>query len=453
MDEFISRLETYGARIAFVDDAGGSSYQSLGEGIRRHVCAWSGQIRPGQVVALLADYSAAAISIFFALARLKAILVPLASTNQRDVDERIETADADWIIRVEGHGEALLQARKAAGDRHPLQETLAEAGHPGLILFSSGSTGRPKAMLHDLHNLASLYASKREKSVVFLVFLMFDHIGGLNTLLNGLSMGAQMVFSHRRDPEEVCRLIQAFGVHVLPASPTFLNLLLMSRCHERFDLGTLRMITYGTEPMPEPLLQRIHAAFPRARLLQTFGTSETGIAQTVSRSSSSTLIKVEDPHAETRIVDGELWIRSRARILGYLNAPMANFTDDGWYRTGDLVESAEDGYFRIKGRREDVINVGGQKVLPVEVETVLLALDWVSDCLVYAEDSTITGQMVAAQVVLNGLVDPAQARKRIKAHCNQFLDRFKVPVRITFVEKTACSDRFKKSRVPGRSAP
>lgn len=453
MDALIEKFKSYGSRIAFADNDLENSYESLADNIRRFKEKWDGAIRPGQVVVLISDYSFLSISIFFGLAALKAVLVPVTTKVKSEIDDRIEIADADWIIRVDAEGNAFEETRAALRDAHPLHRTIIESGHPGLILFSSGSTGRPKAMLHDLHNLADGFLDKREKSLVFLVFLMFDHIGGLNTLLNGLSMGSKLVFSHRRDPEDVCLTIQKHGVNVLPASPTFLNLLLMSGCHERFDLSSIRMVTYGTEPMPEQLLHRIKAAFPRTKLLQTFGTSETGIAQTVSKSSSTTLFKIEDPNTEIKIVDGELWIRSKAQVLGYLNAPMDAFTEDGWFRTGDLVEPSEDGFFRIRGRLKEIINVGGEKVLPVEVETVLLGLDFVSDCMVFAESNSITGQIVAADVVLKDGFEPDWARKQIKIHCNGMLDRYKVPARINFVKNTTYGERFKKFRTHNPDAP
>ncbi|WP_047734623.1 AMP-binding protein, partial [Vibrio parahaemolyticus] len=111
---------------------------------------------------------------------------------------------------------------------------------------------------------------------------------------------------------------------------------LIANVHQQYDLKSLRMITYGTEAMPESLLLRLKAALPRVKLLQTFGTSETGIAQTSSRSSSSLEIRFDDPNQEYKIVDNELWLRSKTQILGYLNHDMSSFSDDGWFQTGDL---------------------------------------------------------------------------------------------------------------------
>jgi acyl-coenzyme A synthetase/AMP-(fatty) acid ligase len=302
-------------------------------------------------------------------------------------------------------------------------------------------------MIHDLDTLVESYHGKKLKHLNILVFLMFDHIGGLNTLLNIICTGAFMVLPANRNPDYIASLIQKYHVHVLPTSPTFLNMMLMDKVNERYDLSSLRIITYGTEAMPKSLLQKLKRVFTKTKLVQTFGTSETGIIQTQSRSSDSLEIKLDDPNIEYKIVAGELWLRSRTQILGYLNASMDSFTDDGWFQTGDLVEEKENGYIQIIGRNKEVINVGGLKVLPMEVESVLLEMDEVSDCMVYPDKSAITGQIVVADIVLNRHVSPKEARAMIRKFCKDRLEEYKVPVKINFTEKTNFNQRFKKIRL------
>jgi acyl-CoA synthetase (AMP-forming)/AMP-acid ligase II len=223
--------------------------------------------------------------------------------------------------------------------------------------------------------------------------------------------------------------------------------MLMAKVQEKFDLSSLRMITYGTEPMPESLLKKLKEIFPRTKLLQTFGTSETGIAQTSSRSSGSLEMKLDDPNLQYKIVNGELWLKSKTQVMGYLNASMDSFTDDGWFKTGDLVEELEGGYIRIKGRAKEVINVGGEKVLPAEVESVVLELDEIEDCMVYGAKNAITGQMAAVQVVLKEGVEEKSAKNLIRKHCKERLDTYKIPVKFEFVNQTNIGDRFKKKRL------
>jgi acyl-coenzyme A synthetase/AMP-(fatty) acid ligase len=402
------------------------------------------QITSGQVVGLIGDYSFESISYFLALLDNGNIIIPITNTIQAEINSRVKTGQADWIINLRQN--SVIRA-DSSPEKHSLMSDLILKGDAGLILFSSGSTGEPKAMVHNLTTLLMSYLDRRPKRMTFLVFLMFDHIGGLNTLLNCLSMGATIVIPQERTAEHIGELIEKKGVNVFPTSPTFLNMMLMADVHEKYDVRSLRLITYGTEPMPESLLTHLKEAFGRVKFLQTFGTSETGIIKTSSKSSESTLIKFEDDSQEFRIVNGELWIRSQTQILGYINYSMSNFTEDGWFKTGDLVKQAEGGYLRIIGRIKEIINVGGQKVLPSEVESVLLEIPEVSDCIVFGKPNSITGQMVAANITTESDLKPAELKKIIKTYCRSRLDPYKLPLKINIVGSINMGDRFKKKRI------
>jgi acyl-coenzyme A synthetase/AMP-(fatty) acid ligase len=300
-------------------------------------------------------------------------------------------------------------------------------------------------MIHNLDTLMDSYKDKRPKAMNMLVFLMFDHIGGLNTLFNALSIGACLIIPTNKEPKTICELVQNHKIMLLPSSPTFLNLILISGEYKNHDLSSLRMITYGTETMPESLLKRLKEQFPRVKFLQTFGTSETGISTTSSKSSDSLYMKLGDADSEYKIVDNELYLRSKTQVLGYLNASMDAFTPDGWFKTGDLVEEIEDGYVKIIGRSKEVINVGGEKVLPAEVESTLLSMPEIDDCMVYGVSNAITGQTVVCDVVL--AMPCENIKKTIRVFCKDKFDAFKIPTKVNVVEQTNFSDRFKKMRI------
>lgn len=411
-------------------------------------------IQAGDIAVLNGDYTLNAIAALLALFEMKAMVAPIATDSDNERQQRIEASNAQWEISAEVETDYQIQALETHQETHPYVASLKENQEGGLILFSSGSTGTPKAMIHSADRLLSSFQNKRPKNLTILIFLLFDHIGGLNTLFNGLSTGALIVAPENRDPETIAQAIQTHKVKLLPASPTFLNLLLISGAHSKYDLSSLHFITYGTEPMPQSLLQRIKEAFPKTKLIQTFGTSETGISQTTSRSSTSTLIKFDDPNTEYKIVDGELWLRSKSQILGYLNHEMSRFTEDGWFKTGDLLEPAteeeSDGYFRIVGRKQEIINVGGEKVTPSEIESTLLEIPKIADCLVYGQSNAITGQVVAAEIVLKEDSNPKTMKRTIKNYCRSKLSPYKVPVKIIFKDATNFSNRYKKLRLQGK---
>ena len=444
MNWLIEKIKDGGDKTAVIFKEQEYSYNALYERIRADYARVQSTIAPGEVVAIVSDYSFESVALFFALHENRNIIVPMTTKLQAEIEDRIVTADCNQTV-IFSEGNWVAMKRETLEEPHPLVCQLRDDGHSGLILFSSGSTGKPKAMVHNLDNLIDTFQGKRGKNIVFLVFLMFDHIGGLNTLLNCLSMNVTMVFPETREPDHVAHLIEKYRVFVLPASPTFLNLFLIAECNRRFDLSSVRMITYGTEPMPESLLLKLKEAFPSVKFLQTFGTSETGISSTSSYSSTSTFLKIDDPKTEFKIIDGELWLRSKTQIMGYLNSSMEGFTDDGWFRTGDLVEE-KDGYIKIVGRNSDIINVGGEKVLPSEVESVLFQMPNVNDVIVYGESNPITGQMVVAKILYAEDVKLSELKRLVVDFCADKLTRYKIPAKVIKMSEAEYTERFKKKR-------
>jgi acyl-coenzyme A synthetase/AMP-(fatty) acid ligase len=445
-DWLLERMRCYGDREALAGKAGSASYSGLLARVNR----WSDDldaagVGPGRVVAFDGDHSECTVGLLLALISRGGIAVPLASAAGGQRAELLQAAHAEFLIGGDG-------AAIALGDRggHPLLDHLCRSGRPGLILFSSGSTGRPKAMLHDFDRLLGKFASSRPQLRI-LCFLLLDHIGGLNTLLAGLAHGGTAVTVHDRRPESVCRTIARHRVEVLPTSPTFLNLLLLSQEHRRHDLSSLRLITYGTEPMPHSTLERLRREFPSTRLQQTYGLSELGILQSKSRDDGSLWVKVGGEGYQTKVVDGTLWIRAETAMLGYLNADNP-FDVGGWFNTQDAVE--QDGeWLRFLGRTSDLINVGGQKVYPAEVESVLLELENVLDVTVRGEPNPIIGQCVVARVNLSAPESAADFKARMRRHCQGRLAPYMIPVKVEVTAAEQFGVRCKRVREQPDSRP
>jgi long-chain acyl-CoA synthetase len=369
-------------------------------------------------------------------------MVPLAAAVAAQRDEFLEIAEVQKAITFDGAEGWQLETLRSEV-RHPLLLECRKRNSPGLVIFSSGSTGKSKASVHDMGRLLEKFVPVRQR-LVTLTFLLFDHLGGINTLLYALSNLGTVVTAPSRDPETVAELVERHRIQLLPASPTFLSLLLMSGAHRRFDMSSLTLVTYGTEVMAQATLNRLHAELPGVRLQQTYGLSELGVLRSKSRDDDSLWVKVGGEGVETKIVDGTLRIRTRSAMLGYLNAP-SPFDADGWMDTQDQVE-VDGEWIKILGRVTDIINVGGNKVYPAEVESVLLELEHVRDVTVYGEPNAITGSVVAARVLLDEPEPPDALMKRIRVHCRDRLARFKIPVRVQIVDHADVSARFKRVR-------
>jgi acyl-coenzyme A synthetase/AMP-(fatty) acid ligase len=324
-----------------------------------------------------------------------------------------------------------------------LLQTLRGRRHAGLVLFSSGSTGEPKAVLWDARHLIEKHRGV-SRAFRTLVFLRLDHIGGLNTLFHVLCGTETIVTVSRRDAATVCQAVEQYGVELLPTTPTFLKMLLLSGAVERFDLSSLRRITYGTEPMHQGVLQMLAAALPQVDFKQTYGLSEVGILSSQSRERDSLWLKLGGDGIETCVVDGELRIRSATAMLGYLNYA-SPFDAEGWYHTHDAVET--DGEFvRILGRKSELINVAGEKVYPAEVEDVLLQADNVREATVVGKRNPITGHVVTARVSLISPEPSAQAESRLLDWCRQKLAPYQVPAFIDLAADLPHTERGKTVR-------
>ncbi|MFF8432314.1 class I adenylate-forming enzyme family protein [Streptomyces sp. NPDC016566] len=436
-------LRSHGDREGIIFHGQSTSYRTLLTCVRK----WQARlmahgIRAGQVVALESGYSPQACAALVALIEVGAIIVPLVTLPESKRADFHEIAEVEAVIALDGteSGWSITGTGRTAS--HELFTTLRREGRPGLVLFSSGTTGRSKASVLDFTKVLARYQGGRPART--LSFLNLDHIGGVNTLLHTLVHGGAVVTVAERTPDSVFAAIDAHRVEVLPTTPTFLTMAVVSGAYRRHDLSSLRLVTYGTEPMPEQTLRAFHDAMPSVRLKQTYGLSELGILPTRSKDDSSLWIKLGGSGFDYKIVDGVLWVRSEMAMLGYLNAP-APFDEEGYFNTQDMVVREGD-YLKILGRRSEIINVGGEKVYPAEVENVVLEVDNIADATVSGRRSPVTGMVVQATVKLVRPEDEQAVSDRVQEHCAARLEAYKVPLVVLISEAEQHSDRFKKAR-------
>ena len=402
----------------------------------------SKNVKRGSVAILEADFSPNSASLFLALTEHECILVPLTDSVEREKPEFIKTSQGEISFKIDSNDSVeFIELPNSA--KHPIYERLRRIKHAGLVCFTSGSTGKSKAVAHDLVNILEKYKTRR-RGYRTITFLLYDHLGGVNTMLHTLANAGCIVTVRDHSPDSVLGLVEKYRVELLPTSPTFINLILLANAYKRHDISSLKIVTYGTEPMLESTLKRFHELFPEIQLLQTYGLTEVGVLRSKSKSSDSLWVRVGGEGFETRVVDGVLQIKAKSLMLGYLNAPDP-FTKDGWLNTEDRV-AVDGNYMKFLGRRSEIINVGGKKVFPSEVESVIKEVDNVAEVTVYGEKNPIIGNIVCAKVRPQKKEDPTKLSLRIKKHCKDRLERFKIPVRITTHDKEQYSKRFKKIR-------
>lgn len=401
------------------------------------------EIRPGEVVALCGDFSKGTVALFLALLANQNTIVPQMAEGLAERQSALETACVSAIFEFDQADGWHLSRRTPAGS-HPLLQKLSQQGEAGLILFSSGSTGDPKAALHSLPRMLNKFSQKRFSGYRTLTFLRLEHIGGINVFLSALCNGGTLIPIRERSAEATCRAIAEHQVALLPTTPTFLNMLLISRAYERYDLSSLKIITHGSEPMPPATIRALQTALPHVHLKQAYGLTELGVLSTHSHKNDSQWLKIGGEQVEMKVVDDTLWIRTDFAMQGYLNFP-SPFDDEGWFNTGDTVV-VQDGYMRILGRASEIINVGGEKVFPAEVEDVILQMENIREVAVHGMGNPVMGNLVVARVELIQPEDADDLEDRVRAYCRTRLASYKIPAVVQIAAGTVYGGRFKKMR-------
>jgi acyl-coenzyme A synthetase/AMP-(fatty) acid ligase len=355
------------------------------------------------------------------------------------------TAEADTVVLDAGPARELPAAltRCVVSPRPiPAEVRRRTSETTEWILLTSGTTGTPKLVVHTLRSLAGTLPREAAPGTrtVWSTFYDIRRYGGLQIYLRAMLSGIPLVLS---SPEESTRdfftRAAAAGVTHISGTPSHWRRALMSGDAERLKPEYVRL---SGEVADQPLLDNLRAVYPQARIAHAFASTEAGVAFEVNDGLAgfpAEFIASGRGGIDLKVEDGTLRIRSSRNATRYLGAAQNTLvTDDGYVDTGDMVELVEGRYY-FRGRKGGIINVGGLKVYPEEVESVLNADPRVRMSLVRARRNPITGAVVVADVVL---AEPAvsaasDSAERVKTEllnaCRSTLSAHKVPAMLRFV--------------------
>jgi acyl-CoA synthetase (AMP-forming)/AMP-acid ligase II len=288
-----------------------------------------------------------------------------------------------------------------------------------LLVLTTGSTGAPKGVRHDWsRQLARMEGARDGSGQVWLLAYGPNQFAGLQVLIHVLGTGATLVAPSVRRPQAVLELIHDHRVDHISATPTFWRFLLAELRADPRGLPRLSQITLGGEAAPAALLEELRATFPAARISHIYAGSEFGSTGSVRDGENGLPASLLDHTSESdvslKIVEGELWVRSSASMLGYHGE--GDRPADEWWPTGDVVEIVGDRIV-FRGRKSEVINVGGVKVHPLPVEDRVTTVPGVKAARVYGRASALVGAVVAIDVVAEEGVDESALKAAIRAAC------------------------------------
>ena len=330
----------------------------------------------------------------------------------------------------------------------PREESTRNEGN--VFLCSSGTTGAPKVARHRLEALMGRIRQPSGKSPTSRWLLTYHpaSFAGLQVSLTALSSGSALIACADNSIPALAAAALCHEPTHISGTPTFWRAFAAHLVGEGKS-PALRQITLGGEAVDQSTLDLLRRVFPQAGISHIYASTEAGSLFAVKDGKAgfpATWLETGVDGVSLRVRDGMLEVLSPRAMVGYATATSARaFTDDGWVSTGDVVCLVDDRVL-FSGRADNVINVGGSKVLPEEVEAVILRLPAVRDARVYGRKNPITGAIVAVDLVADATADQETVRREAIAIAQGALEPYKVPRIVRFVDQITYNASGKKDR-------
>ena len=408
-------------RIFFVDPARGESvkYCELAEDIR-NARSFSPYCRSERFYDIF-------LNIILSLIAGKSITLFDSDFSDKEVISLI--GDLDLIDRKESFRcPSRFDIEDLAGIMNP------RCSDWSITLFTSGTTGLPKRVTHTLDSLTRFVkVSDKHYGDVWGYAYNPTHMAGLQVFFQALMNLNPMIRLFGLNKENIEDCIRGYGITHISATPTFYRLMLPSGS----ACPSVTRLTSGGEKFDGHSLAELKRMFPNAKLTNVYASTEAG---TLFGSAGNIFTVRDAMSGKVRVVDGELYLHSS--LLG--ESDMLDLVD-GWYRTGDLVEVETESplSFRFVSRKNEMINVGGYKVNPTEVESAIRRIKGIRDVHVYAKSNRLMGNVICADVVrIENDIEEADIRQTLR----DSLQEFKIPRVIMFVDSLNMTRTGKISR-------
>lgn len=421
-------------------------------------------IKAGDRVAVLSLNDLEYVTLYFALQRLGATLVPVNyRLTASEVEHILQDSGAALVVYQEAflkvlegvqslkfhavplnEGSHSLAALKSTAEKFEKFEASEES--IAMVIYTSGTTGFPKGAMishrmlfwNSINTTQRLNVSQNDSAVIFLPFF---HTGGWNVLTTPFfHRGAQVILLKKFDGDQILKLSEKYACNLLFGVPTTMDMMARSSLFESVNLKAIRYAIVGGEPMPLPLIEKWHAKGIKIR--QGYGLTEFG-PNVFSLNEEDAIRKIgsigfPNFYIETKVIDdhgnpvktgeiGELLLKGPAIMSGYFQNEKAttNTIQDGWLLTGDLVKFDEEGYFYVVGRKKEMYKSGGENVYPAEVEKVIRSIPGIREVAVIGIPDPKWGEVGKAFISLEK--DRAISENEVIDHCLKNLAKFKVP--------------------------
>lgn len=308
-----------------------------------------------------------------------------------------------------------------------------------ISIYTSGTTGRPKKVTHTFESITrNVKIDDKFKSNVWGFAYNPTHMAGLQVLFQAFFNRCKIVYLFGDKKEQLIEYLDKYKITNISATATYYRNVLPQLYGNKFE--SVKYITFGGEQCDKKVINKLSEIFPSCKFRNIYASTEAG--------------SLFNSDGEVFRIKEELkpYIRINSSNELLINEKLLGISDnlkltDGWYNTNDLVEMLNDGSFRFISRKSEIINVGGYKVNPLEVEDVLRELPDIKDAYVYARDNSVTGKLIAVDVIKESDLEEKKLKIKIKEYANLKLQPWKIPRIIKFVDNIEETRTGKRKRV------
>jgi acyl-coenzyme A synthetase/AMP-(fatty) acid ligase len=317
-------------------------------------------------------------------------------------------------------------------------DTLIQSKDWTLTLYTSGTTGKPKKVTHNFNTLMrNVKINETFKGNIWAFAYNPTHIAGLQVFFQAILNLNTIVYSFDDYRIKLANLIEKYKITNISATPTYYRNVLPFLEGKVYE--SVKRITFGGEKYDSSLEITLRSIFPNAKIRNIYASTEAGSLFIAD----GDLFNVPDSISELIKINKNNQLLVHYSLLG----ESESFSyEDNWYNTGDIVEIVDQSHFRFVSRQSNMINVGGYKVNPVEVEEILLKVEGVIDLRVYAKENRVTGELLVVDVVKDPSINDLEIKKAIKQYAAQNLQRWKIPRIVNIVNDIPTTRTGKKVR-------
>lgn len=467
-----NNVEKNPTKIGFIDEENSCTFQKMYEQVEKFS---SSQLLSNnkKVISLISENSLSFIIAYLGIINSGKIvhLIP-SNISEKNFLNQIESADPGIIICPDN---AIMNIKNLNSSKVPVFEfskiiskaiknkETAEISEIAYLIYTSGTTSEPKGVpiSHDMIEFTTKNIIKilgYSNTDIDVLPLPLYHSFGLGCLHTSIHVGSTLILlKNANNLEYILKSLKKFNATTLAAVPaTLTKFLKIEKISLSNYFSNIRLIITNSTSIPKNTITEFKGILENGNLATYYGLTEASRStfmifdensdheRSVGKVSPGVEIKINNQD-ENKLKLGDIWIRGKNVIKQYWSNSITDKNmKDGWLQTGDIGYFDDDGFLFLKGRNDDIINIGGEKVIPHEIEDVVKQISGIEDVVAFGIDHEIFGQIIKVNVIKKGNSD--LDKSKILSHCIKNLEKFKMPSKIEFVDNIPKNEYGKVKR-------